>query len=115
MSLRDKLGVGSSRPRIPTVKETVATAQPVQRVRKINEGFATKVVEQKNEDAEKTFREELDRIAKEAAIKRQDEEYFLDPKGAESQYLTQQERLKLLEEGHLKMDKLNCDDLKEAL
>ena len=74
MSLRDKLGVGSSRPRIPTVKETVATAQPVQRVRKINEGFATKVVEQKNEDAEKTFREELDRIAKEAAIKRQEEE-----------------------------------------
>ena len=74
MSLRDKLGVGSSRPRIPTVKEAVATAQPVQRVRKINEGFATKVVEQKNEDAEKTFREELDRIAKEAAIKRQEEE-----------------------------------------
>ena len=52
----------------------MATAQPVQRVRKINEGFATKVVEQKNEDAEKTFREELDRIAKEAAIKRQEEE-----------------------------------------
>ena len=74
MSLRDKLGVGSSRPRIPTVKETVATAQPVQRVRKINEGFATKVVEQKNEDAEKTFREELDRIAKDAAIKRQEDE-----------------------------------------
>ena len=48
-------------------------------------------------------------------LKRQDEEYFLDPKGAESQYLTQQERLKLLEEGHLKMDKLNCDELKEAL
>ena len=40
MSLRDKLGVGSSRPRRPTVKEAVATAQPVQRVRKINEGFA---------------------------------------------------------------------------
>ena len=48
-------------------------------------------------------------------LKRQDEEYFLDPKGAESQYLTQQERLKLLEEGHLKMDKLNCDELNEAL
>ena len=74
MSLRDKLGVGSSRPRRPTVKEAVATAQPVQRVRKINEGFATKVVEQKNQDAEKTFREELDRIAKDAAIKRQEDE-----------------------------------------
>jgi len=48
-------------------------------------------------------------------LKREDERYFLDPKGAESQYLTQQERLKLLEKGHLEMDKLNCDELKEAL
>ena len=48
-------------------------------------------------------------------LKREDERYFLDPKGAESQYMTQQERLEGMEEGHLKMDKLNCDELKEAL
>jgi len=48
-------------------------------------------------------------------LKREDERYFLDPKGAESQYMTQQERLKLLEEGHLEMDKLTCDELKEAI
>ena len=74
MSLRDRLGVAPPKKHIPTVKEAVATTASIKRVREVNEDFAVQVAEQKQTDAEKTFKEELDRIAKEAAIKRQEEE-----------------------------------------
>ena len=73
MSLRDRLGVAPPKKHIPTVKEAVATTASIKRVREVNEDFAVQVAEQKQTDAEKTFKEELDRIAKEAAIKRQEE------------------------------------------
>lgn len=74
MSIRNKLGVAPPKKHVPTVKEAVATTSSIKRVRKSNERFATKIVEQKQTDAENTFKEELDRIANEAAYKRQEEE-----------------------------------------
>lgn len=74
MSIRNKLGVAPPKKHVPTVKEAVATTSSLKRVRKSNERFATKIVEQKQTDAENTFKEELDRIANEAAYKRQEEE-----------------------------------------
>ena len=74
MSIRNKLGVAPPKKHVPTVKEAVATTSSLKRVRKSNEKFATQIVEQKQTDAENTFKEELDRIANEAAYKRQEEE-----------------------------------------
>lgn len=74
MSIRNKLGVAPPKKHVPTVKEAVATTSSIKRVRKSNERFATQIVEQKQTDAENTFKEELDRIANEAAYKRQEEE-----------------------------------------
>ena len=78
MSIRNKLGVAPPKKHVPTVKEAVATTSSIKRVRKSNERFATQIVEQKQTDAENTFKEELDRIANEAAYKRQEEDLILE-------------------------------------